>query len=154
MYCTRTRTVASSISLSPSTRTVLVPYSRSYSDSVQYSYEICRIAGGAGGCAFFFNYSTVVRFRSIRPCYKLCLFRTDKCGVRPSVRASVRKQSRTAKGRCATAQILFPEGQNSYIGFASLYEYSTSILPGCRATRYPLPASKRTSTLDRVLPWK
>ena len=26
----------------------------------------------------------------------------------------------TAKGRCATAQILFPEGQNSYIGFASL----------------------------------
>ena len=27
----------------------------------------------------------------------------------------------TAKGRCATAQILFPEGQNSYIWFASLY---------------------------------
>ena len=29
----------------------------------------------------------------------------------------------TAKGRCATKQILFPGGQNSYIGFASLYEY-------------------------------
>ena len=26
-----------------------------------------------------------------------------------------------AKGRCATEQILFPGGQNSYIGFASLY---------------------------------
>ena len=32
-----------------------------------------------------------------------------------------RVRLRTAKGRCATEQILFPGGQNSYIGFASLY---------------------------------